>query len=34
MPLSLGTKAIIFTGSLATACILDFVIYYRKISKK
>ena len=34
MPLSLGTKAIIFTGSLALTSVIDFVMYYKKVKKR
>jgi hypothetical protein len=33
MALSMGTKAIIFTGSLATACLVDFIKYYKRVTK-
>lgn len=29
----MGTKAIIYTGSLATACIIDFVRHYKRVTK-
>lgn len=32
MALSMGTKAIIYTGSLATACLVDFIKYYKKVT--